>query len=714
MGQVIPIVQEQPNKMDSVEQHVAFCYEQLAKDPSFRSRGGQQALSVDIARALIAKVPIAAEAPTGTGKTIAYLIGAITAAKFLEVKKQMTIVIATATVGLQQQIMTGDLPRFQSAGLIDKETSLLAKGRSRYFCISNAERHISGGNGATQTDFFDRDKTDEATALHDIQSMLDNWYSRSWNGDFDSWKGVLSEFVERVRASSDTCISQKCEHYSSCPFFSARRQLATATIVVANHDLVLADLAMSKGEQDPLFPAKEYIVAFDEAHHLPDKALEMGANGLQVTASLLELPKFNSYAKSWNKNHELMKLLKRARVDPTQFDPTFAINAMQAMQTMGRGIPTESDTNNFRFISGMLPSELVVAAKNALGSYYILYDSLQAATKTLKSSEVAQKSLELRALSNEVLYIGAQLNRMLKNDIQALENFVRPGTDSVKWMAKTDTALSFHSSPLQGSEVLKTLLWGGARAIPAFVSATIQDFDGFDRFKDKLGIGGELRTTSLPHIFPYEECFFDVVNMVNSPKFDSRVEFEKELEQVLPRFIDTSEGTLVLFPSRRLQRKLVPMLKAQFPGMVLVQGEMGIKELIARHKEQIDAGRGSILCGLSTLSEGLDLPGAYCVNVMICQLPFSAPNSPIEQELQERMGSMAYFQKKCLPDTLVKLVQMVGRLMRRETDRGRITCLDRRISSTNWGQKLLQALPNFKKRGFSPDRPPMVATIHHS
>lgn len=710
MGQVIPIMQEARSVTDAVEQHVSFCYEQLAKDLTFRSREGQKRLSVDIARALIARVPIAAEAPTGTGKTIAYLIGAITAAKFLEVKKQMPIVVATATVGLQQQIMTGDLPRFQQAGLISKETALLAKGRSRYFCIANAERHVSGAKNGTQTDFFDSEATDEALALGDIQAMLDHWYGRAWNGDFDAWKGELSNFVERVRASSDTCISQKCEHYASCPFFNARRQLATATVVVANHDLVLSDLAMDKGEQDPLFPAKQYIVAFDEAHHLPDKALEMGAAGLQATASLIELQKFNTYAKVWQKNHELTKLLKRAKVDPTQFDPAYALNALQAMVSIGRELPTESDTNNFRFVAGHVPSELVIAAKNALASYYILYDALQAATKTLKSSEVAQKSPELKALSNELLFLGAMLNKGLKTDIQALENFVRPGTEGVKWLSKKDMAISFHASPLEGAEVLKKLLWDSTRAIPAFVSATIQDFDGFDRFRDRLGVGGNLRTASLPHIFPYEESYFDVVNMTHTPKFDEREYFEQELETVLPRFIDSREGTLVLFPSKRLQARMVPILKAQFTGQVLVQGEMGIKELIERHRRQIDAGHGSILCGLSTLAEGLDLPGAYCVHVMICALPFTAPNGPVEQELQERMGR-EYFERKCLPDTLVKLVQMVGRLMRRESDRGRITCFDRRIASTRWGQKLLQALPNFKKRGFRPDMPPVVTAI---
>lgn len=693
--------------MDPVEQFVRQCYEALSKDTSFRSRPGQIGLSVDIAKALIAQTPIAAEAPTGTGKTVAYLVGSITAARFLRVAEKMMIVVATATVGLQQQIMQGDLPRFYNAGLLDPQKTLLAKGRSRYFCIANAEREMEASDGR-QVDFFDEAASEKAVASGDIQTLLDNWYGRAWNGDFDSWTGELSRYADKVRASSDTCISQKCEHYSSCPFFQARRMLADATLVVANHDLVLSDLTMSQGEQEPLFPAQRYIVTFDEGHHLPDKALELGARALRVTRGLEEFPKLHAYERAWGKHFELTKLLKKNKLDPSLFDPASVLNALAAIREAAQTIPVEQDTGTLRFMEGSLPESLRVAARNALQALYTIYDAMQDATTALKKSELSQKSADLKNLTSEILFMGAAINQEVKDAVQALEDLVRPSDTVVKWLARRDADVSLHVSPTAGSSVLASLLWGQKRAIPAIVSATLQDFDGFDRFQDKLGVGENLRTTSLPHIFPYEENTLGVVMMENSPKYDERPHFEPELMEVLPRFVDEQEGSLILFPSKRLQSLMVPMLKERFPGKVLVQGELGIKELLSRHRAAIDAGEGSILCGLATLAEGLDLPGAYCTHVMICALPFVAPNNPVEQELQEKMGR-DYFEKKALPDTLVKLVQMVGRLMRRETDRGRITFFDKRLVRTRWGQKLLDALPPFKRRTYAPDRPPLRA-----
>lgn len=711
MGQVIPIMAvKDPHhctSSDPVEKMVYACYEKLSSDPSFRFREGQRTLSIDIARALIARVPIAAEAPTGTGKTIAYLVAAIVASKFLEVSKEMPVVVATATVGLQQQIMTGDLPRFYAAGLLSKSKSLLAKGRSRYFCIANAERQLSGNDGR-QEDFFDEEARQKAIAAGDVQFMLDHWYGRTWNGDFDSWTGALSEHADTVRASADTCISQKCEHYASCPFFAARRQLAESTLIVANHDLVISDLAMSLGDQEPLFPSHKYIVVFDEAHHLPDKALEFGAETLKVTDGLASFPKLHAYEKAWGKNHELGKILKKAYIDPSQFDPASILSGLQAIKGICESIPVEADTHTMRFLDGLLPEPLRIAVKNTLGSLYLVYDAMQEATKGLKKSELAQKSAELRILNNELLFMGAAINKDIKEAINSLETLVKPTGAGVKWLYRNDGRISLHASPLEGSSVLAELMWKNDRVIPAMVSATLQDFDGFDRYRDKLGVGGNLHTSSLPHIFPYEENTLGVVLMDNSPKFEERADFERELVEVLPKFIDEQEGSLVLLPSKRLQAILVPVLKRAFPGKVLVQGELGIKELLARHRTAIDNKDGSILCGLATLAEGLDLPGDYCTHVLICALPFQAPTSPVERELQEKMGR-EYFEKKAMPDVLVKLVQMCGRLMRRETDRGRITFFDKRLIRTRWGLKLLEALPPYKRRTYAPNMPPLRA-----
>lgn len=199
-----------------------------------------------------------------------------------------------------------------------------------------------------------------------------------------------------------------------------------------------------------------------------------------------------------------------------------------------------------------------------------------------------------------------------------------------------------------------------------------------------------------------------LVEMSASPRQEEKEKFISELCAYLPDFIDENEGTLVLFPSRVLMRHVLPVLKDRYKTRVLTQGEMGIKELVKAHKKRIDLGQGSILCGLATLAEGLDLPGEYCTHVVICALPFTVPTSPVERELQETLGK-DYFAKRALPDALVKMIQMVGRLMRRETDRGRITIFDKRLLYTKWGLKLLGALPAFRRKRVQPDAPPQKA-----
>lgn len=174
----------------------------------------------------------------------------------------------------------------------------------------------------------------------------------------------------------------------------------------------------------------------------------------------------------------------------------------------------------------------------------------------------------------------------------------------------------------------------------------------------------------------------------------------------MPGFIGAKEGTLVLFPSKALMYQVAKTLKRTHPGSVLCQNDMGVKELVKTHKARIESGKGSILCGVATLAEGLDLPGDLCTHVIICALPFTVPNSPVELELQEVLGK-DYFSKRALPDTLTRLIQMTGRLMRRETDRGRITVFDKRLHTTRWGRKLLDAMPDFKRTTISPARPPV-------
>lgn len=201
----------------------------------------------------------------------------------------------------------------------------------------------------------------------------------------------------------------------------------------------------------------------------------------------------------------------------------------------------------------------------------------------------------------------------------------------------------------------------------------------------------------LPYIFPYEESEIVVPAMAATPKMAERRAYLLELQSKLPRAIKPKEATLVLVPSRAMLREIAPMLKSRLgEECVLVQGDLSIKALLDKHKRRVASGLPSVLVGMATMAEGLDLPGKLCEHVVILALPFAVPTEPVEQELAEILGPK-YFGERSLPDAMTRLLQMVGRLLRRETDRGRITVFDRRLVSTSYGKKMLMALPPFKK-----------------
>lgn len=684
------------------------CYARLRALPGFVMREGQRDLSYAMCKAMVAGEPLAAEAPTGTGKTLAYLVGAIAAAEKLKTTRVIPIVVATATVGLQSQILMGDLPRLVQAGIIGANDAVLAKGRGRYFCARSAERLTEGEDPSTQVDFFDESGNELAVSTAEILELLKDWSTHLWTGDRDSYtKPVSPESWAPVAASSATCLAHKCDHYANCPFFNARRALSDAKLIIANHDMVLADLAMVRDGIEPLFSGGRYLVVFDEAHHLPDKALEAGSASFEVEKLLEEFPKLLGFSRTWQRYGELAKLFEKQKLHASDFDPGALLNALGTVKRETATLEVDAETGQLRFEAGRMPEELAKALALAHTHCASLTLAIQDGGKALRQTNLGEKNPGLKTVITDLLYQLAGLSSMVSQLNKALALLTSP-VRAVRWLFKKGATTSLHSSPVEGAEVLRELVWGNERVVVGMVSATLQDFDGFERFKSRSGAPDSLRTMALPHIFPYRENTLYLVEMQHSPKQDEKVGFLKELTASMPGFIDPDEGTLVLFPSRSMMKEVVPTLRKEFGSRVLVQGETGIKELIKDHTARITSGKGSILCGLATLAEGLDLPGDLCSHVIICALPFTVPTSPVEQELQEMLGR-DYFSKRALPDALVKLVQMVGRLMRRESDRGRITVFDKRLLFTRWGLKMLGALPGFKRQRVFPEQPPKRA-----
>jgi ATP-dependent DNA helicase DinG len=696
MGQVIAI--HDARSGEAAPDFIDQAYAKLAALPGFRVRDGQKHLSREIYKCVLENKPIAAEAPTGTGKTLAYLIGAVAAAEALGHIKEIPIVVATATKGLQAQILSGDIPRLVEAGILDDNNVILAKGRRNYLCVAETERLVGqGGDISGQYDLLDSEKNIQVESLSEIRETLEEFHGKAWNGDFDTYTGIPPNDHEKMRASADTCVGRKCEHYEICPFFNARARMSYAKIIVANHDLVLSDLTMHRAEQEPLFPGGRYIAVFDEAHNLPDKALEAGSAHVDLTPYLTHLEKVPMYSRNLFRVGDIAKAMDKAHLSEPDFHPGQLIGAIRDVVEQIRLVEVDADSRQARFPGGVVPDELSVVIDFALVRADMLLKAFVDSSTELKTTTLGDRNPAAKSVIAELLYSASFFLSHLKQLVQALQLFSDNSERAIRWVKHDDERAELHTSPVEGADVLTRLVWGNPRLQPVLVSATLKDFDGFDRFRARAGMPEDTHTVVLPHIFPYRESEMVLVDTHYSPRYETKLEYQAELRALIPQHIDPNEGTLILFPSATLMKDTVPMLRKLYPGMVFCQREAGIEVLVREHKKRITAGHGSILCGLATMAEGLDLPGSFCTHVIICTLPFVAPTSPVEQELAEILGQR-YFGERALPDALIKLIQMVGRLMRRETDRGRITVFDKRLLYSTWGRRMLRALPNFAMR----------------
>lgn len=661
----------------------------------FSVRPSQVKLSQLVFEACLSRTPLAAEAPTGTGKTLAYLIGALAAAK----ETGLPIVVATATVALQRQMTGKDFSLLRAAGLTSSKDWALMLGRGRYFCPRSAHSLLDSLNaaGARQSNLFD-DLPDSPPKLNPeipvlLQDLIKAAEDGSWRGDRDTWAGDASEFDAlwpQVCADADTCSGKKCEFYESgCRFFKDRARATTASVLITNHDLVLADLRLRAADvPDPLFPFEQYILIFDEAHQLPEKALnsatahlsekELGHIGRDLPGLLDRV-----YASAW-----LQAGLTADGQTPQQLDATRLAGLLQELHKLTAEFALSLDTH-VTFGREQPPVELVKLAE----ALALALEPILAGLKALGALfRAGSDSSETPANQRYVEQLVARLSGQVRRCYAGALGFCMPDGQA-RWLEFTSEGHVLCTSPLTGGEVLPALLWRTKFPV-CLVSATLRTLGNFDAFSRDCALPPETKLVCLESPFDYARSFIDLYAIGASP---GAAEFEDALVAALSTILDPAEGTLVLFTSYARMRRVVNKLPPRLASLVLVQGSAPVTVLLNKHRQRIAKGYGSFLFGTDTFSEGIDLPGALCSHVVITQLPFPQFGSPLEVSRRLEQGDQ-HFQQHFLPATSRKLQQGAGRLIRRESDQGRISILDSRIRR-KYGAALLGALPPFTNRG---------------
>lgn len=669
-------------------------YASLATERGFIGRTQQKEFSAEIIRAIRDNVSLIAEAPTGTGKTIAYLAGALIASRHFDIP----IVVAPHTVALQNQVLEKDLPRFIKAGLIDAAQVVLAKGRGRYFCPREAEALIAADK-VHQVDMFG--KVDELSLHHDrallATPLLKSWNLKTWNGDLDEppSKEKLTALNRRQLGSDrDTCVGKLCAHFEACPYYTAKARLAGARLVVANQSLVLADLKLRQAGAEPLLPYARYALIVDEADHwVPTILKNSEASAYTQVPGTLD-PLMSVFAHDFFSMHMLQSAIETAALSEKALSGKFMLAAMGAL--ISRCGEMELDVGErHRFVRGGSPTlqaqwqaALVATREVADGFEQVVALLKEEDRKATKEGRSATALFTLHTLFSRAVKLSGKLNEVR----DGLEGMLSPGR--VKWVEAYQDYWGFHSSAQDPAVLTEELLW--SQQMPVIMtSATLTSCGNFDFFKSEIGLPETGRTIKVSSSFDYSQCLLDIVKMPCEP---NTPEYTRGVAQWLNRNLNPDQGSLILFTAKEVMRTAIDRLTPALRERVLVQDAgMSNSAMVREHKRRIDAGEGSILAGVDTFSVGLDLPGTYCEHVIITKLPFEVPSHPVEQDRKARMG-MAYFEDYMLPKVSRKLQQMVGRLMRRESDRGTITLLDPRIDGKQYGHRILADLPGFKKR----------------
>lgn len=703
-------------------------YQNIGKNlPGFRQRASQREMIAAIANAFSRTLrreegeeapkregeSIAViEGPTGVGKSLAYLL----AGGIMAQTRGKRLIVSSATVALQEQLVDRDLPFLvEKSGL--ELTFALAKGRGRYLCPyklyqltqNNAQQNLLCFE-APEVLWDSKSKPEELNLLRDI---ADEFSARRFNGDRDAWPEKIDDAIWlKVTNDRHGCLKSACPNRPECPFYLARDVLETVDVVVANHDLLLADISMGGGV---ILPAPENsFYCIDEAHHLPKKALSRFAaeHSWNIAVWTLEkLPQLTGKIAALTDKAELANLADEAATSLLDSLHEWQFHlAEEPSLSLGSSENDRRKHNEPTWLweDGKIPeglettvSNTAIAARSLLKHVVGLNDALSAARR-----EKEQDGALLDRLTSEFGLFIARIEQ-ISAVWDLLSTVPIEGEEPLaKWItrrADDKNDYIFNASPISSASHLANSLWRRA-AGAVLTSATLQSLGSFNLILRQTGLLWLPETTTLALESPFNfdtqgELYIPPVHA--SPKDPDA--HTAAIVEWLPKLVSPVEaiGTLVLFSSRKQMQDVALRLPDEYLPLLLVQGELPKAVLLQRHHQAIAEGKASIIFGLDSFAEGLDLPGTACVQVIIAKLPFAMPDNPIEKTqnrwIEQRGGNP--FIEITVPEASIKLIQAVGRLIRTEQDYGRVTILDNRVKTQRYGQQLLACLPPFKRIG---------------
>ena len=645
------------------------------------------------------------QAGTGVGKSLAYSAPAIAMA----LQRGTRVVISTATVALQEQLVNKDLPAL-AAHLGQPFRYALAKGRGRFVCQLKLERLVGSSDLYPEEadDLFGETLPTKPVAQAERQaqqqfyaSMAEALAQGRWDGDRDSLDTPPApEAWSPVAAEGSSCTGRHCPAFQSCSYYERRKELVAAQVIVVNHDLLLSSLGAR------LLPELDNcLLVLDEAHHLPATALAQFASNMDLSR-LQWLDKLTSRA---------LRIGQLLEVEEIADIPQHSSGLRQAMGQLAQaamaqyGETLKSPEARFgpasaRIPRGVLPEALLPPLEAVLAHSTGLLDVLRAIAKALRSTikETPDEAPRLAALYAQLGSLAPRLEAVFATSELLLHTPAPGQAPAAKWftleMDGEWIALQAHASPILPGSTLRQHLWSQVRG-GVLTSATLTSCGSFDFFLREVGLHDLPTLATLEVASPFDYPSQGVLwahHTQADPKHAGP--FTQEMvHTLLHDLASVQTGALVLFTSKEQMRQAVDALPSALRSKVLVQNTMPRFALLNKHREQVEAGQASIIFGMQSFGEGLDLPGALCASLFITKLPFAPPDDPVGEARAEWLRSSGRnpFTDLVVPATAIRLAQWVGRAIRTEHDQAQVYCYDRRLCVTSYGQQIQKSLPNF-------------------
>jgi ATP-dependent DNA helicase DinG len=587
------------------------------------------------------ETPLMVEAGTGTGKTLAYLIPAMLSGK--------KVVVSTGTKTLQDQILDNDIP-FLKKNIDPKLHAVCLKGRRNYLC---RRRFLEFCYQPTlwspeEAKLFRRFQRWAATSDTGDRAELD------WLPDnFRTWNEVCS--------SSDYCLGQQCSQFSRCHLTRLRNEAAQAKIVLVNHHLFFADLALRGKGLGEVIPEYDAVV-FDEAHQLEDVVGEyFGVHFSSLALSQLAQDILK----------ECRREIKKLSLKPVQtvgqqlevLSRLFHQNLLQA----GNG------TGRYRFEPKKAGADFAVTCRQIAHALEELPDMVE---------PFAEKAEGLCCTGRR----GSELSAALQLFVEQKDEFL------VYWQEITQQAAFLNATPIDIAPVLQEMLFSATSTV-VMTSATLSVAGAFEYLRSSLGVPAQSRELLLRSPFEYERQAIAYIPL-RFPAPSDRTFCAQMAQQAAEIFEKTRGRALFLFTSYRNMHEVHRLFEGKIGFPLLLQGQKTKRALLQEFKSRID----SVLLATSSFWQGIDVPGEALSCVVIDKLPFEVPDDPVIAARVERItrnGGNAFYEYQ-VPRAAIQLKQGIGRLIRSSRDRGVIAIFDARMFAKSYGQVFIKSLPPFR------------------